>query len=90
MPTLDSIRTKIAKLYETNPNIHVNVNITKPKINLSYISAVIIDVYPNLFRIQETDGCSNKIYTVQYKDVLTNRVQIIELNSEAEIKKEKL
>ncbi len=81
MPTLDAIRSKIKKLYETNPNIHINVNITSPRISLSSVSVIIKGVYPNLFRIQELDGDTSKTYTVQYKDVLMNRIEIIELKS---------
>ncbi len=81
MATLDSIKNKIIRLYETDPNIHINVNITSPRINLTGISAVILDVYPNLFRLRETNGDNKKSYTVQYKDVLLNRVQIIELDT---------
>ena len=81
MPTLDAIRKEIKNLYESNPNIHINVNLTSPRINLSSVSVLIRGVYPNIFRIEELDGVSKKTYTVQYKDVLMNRIEIIELKS---------
>lgn len=81
MPILDAIRKDIKNLYESNPNVHINVNLTSPRINLSAVSVLIKGVYPNIFRIQELDGVSNKTYTVQYKDVLMNRIEIIELKS---------
>lgn len=34
MTSLDIIKSKIQKLYKTNPNIHINVATTHPKVNL--------------------------------------------------------
>ena len=80
MTSLDNIKEKIRKLYETNPCIHINVNIKNPRINLSCVNVTIKGIYPNLFRVEEKSGDISKTYTVQYKDVLLNRVEIIELS----------
>lgn len=80
MPTVDAIRAKIAKLYETNPNIHVNVSLTHPKICLVSVPAVIQGVYPHIFRIEERSEGSPRCYTLQYNDVLTHRIEILELD----------
>lgn len=41
MTSLDIIKSKIQKLYKTNPNIHINVPITHPKVNLKNEPVVI-------------------------------------------------
>ena len=41
MTSLDIIKSKIQKLYKTNPNIHINVAITHPKVNLKNEPVVI-------------------------------------------------
>lgn len=80
MPAVDLIRDKIAKLYETNPNIHVNVSLTHPKLCLINVPAVIRGVYPHIFRIEEQSDGASKCHTLQYNDVLTRRIEIIELD----------
>lgn len=79
MNSLDEIRAKIKNLYDTNPNIHVNVSTTGPKISLSNVPAVITGVYPHIFQIVDTESKNAKSYTLQYTDVLTKHVEIIEL-----------
>lgn len=53
MNALDIIRAEIQKLYKTNPNIHINVEITSPKINLKNKPVIIKSVYPHIFQVEE-------------------------------------
>ena len=79
MTALDTVKSKIRELYETNPNIHVNITVGHPKINLKSDPAVIIGVYPHIFRIEEYSEGEPKCHTLQYTDLLTNQIQIDEL-----------
>ena len=79
MISLDRIKSKIYKLYETNPNVHINVSITSPKVNLKNEPVVIKGVYPHIFQIEERSCGFPKCYTLSYVDVFTRHVEIIEL-----------
>lgn len=80
MTTTDRIKERIAELYKTNPNIHINVSMTRPKIHLENESVVIKGVYSHIFQIEEYSSGSPKSYTLQYSDVLIKQIEIAELN----------
>lgn len=79
MTSLDIIKSKIQKLYKTNPNIHINVAMTSPKVNFKNEPVVIKGVYPNIFRIEERSTGSPKCHTLQYTEVLLHHIEIVEL-----------
>ena len=79
MTSLDIIKSKIQKLYKTTPNIHINVAITSPKVNLKNEPVVIKGVYPHIFQIEEKSSGSHKTHTLQYTDVLLHHIDIVEL-----------
>lgn len=79
MNALDLIRKKICFLYENHPEIHINVSIAHPKLEMHGVTAIIREVYPNVFRIETQEKPCSKMYTLQYADVLTRRVEILEL-----------
>lgn len=81
MTSLDSIRAEIKRLYETNPDIHMNVSMINPRVTLTNEPVVIKGVYPHIFRIEEHSGGSPKSYIIQYADVLTGHVEISELGA---------
>ena len=78
MGTLDAIRKRILELYNTNPHIRINVVLTKPKINLNNTQVTIKGVYPHIFQIEEYTTGSPKSHTLQYNDILTGHIQIID------------
>ena len=78
MNPLEAIREKMKRLKDKDPNIHVNVTISRPKIRLDNTPAQILDIYPNVFRLR--DIAQDKLYTVKYSDILTRQVEIIELS----------
>ncbi len=79
--TLESIKAAVKQLYETNPNIHIDVALSHPRLELEGDPVVIKGVYPNVFRIEETSSSSSPIcHTLQYADVLIGRIKILELN----------
>lgn len=82
MNSLDIIRSKIQKLYNNNPSIHINVAITRPKVILKNEPVVIKGIYPHIFQIEERSSGFPKTHTVQYSDVLLNHIEIIELKED--------
>lgn len=82
MTALDIVKSKIIKLYKTNPNIHINVSMTNPRVNLSNEPVVIKGVYPHIFQIEERSSSSPKCHTLQYNDILLHYIEIIELAKE--------
>lgn len=78
--TEEKIRKRIKELYEKGEPIHMNVSIKKPRISLQNVSVKIRGVYAHLFSIEVYDKGYPQIYSVQYAEVLINRVEIAELN----------
>ena len=80
MTSLDIIKTKIQNLYKTNPNIRINVSMTNPKVEFTNECVTIKGVYPHIFRIEECSSGSPKCHTLQYTDILTKHIEVLELN----------
>lgn len=78
MTSLKSIKNTIKKLYLTNPNIHINVSMTSPKICLQNEPAVIKGVYPHIFQIEEAGSGFPQRRTLTYTDVFTKQIEIVE------------
>lgn len=79
MGTLDSIKKRIKHLYETNPHIHVNISRSHPKLELQNDPAVITGVYPHVFRIEEYSTGEAQSHTLQYTDIFTKQLEIVEI-----------
>lgn len=78
MSSLEIIRNEIKRLFDLHPDIRVNVSMTRPKVHLKNEPAVIRAVYPNFFRIEENSSGNPKLHTIQYTELLTNQIEIIE------------
>ena len=79
MHTIQYIKREIKNLYETNPNIHVNVKASRSKSLVEMAPAVIKNVYPKFFCIEECSNGYTKTHSVQYAEVLMGNVRIVEL-----------
>jgi len=79
MTTLDFIKREIKTLYETKPEIHVNVSISHPRIELKNDPAKITAVYSNIFRIEEYSNGAPASHTLKYTDLLTKQIEIEEV-----------
>lgn len=79
MTSLDMIKSKMRKLYNTNPNIHINASITTPKVHFSNEPVTITGIYPYIFQIEECSSGSIKRHTIKYTDILTKQIEIKEL-----------
>jgi len=79
MTALDQIKNGVQHLYETNPHIHLNVALSHPKLTLQNDPVEIKGVYRNVFRIEEHSTGRPLCHTLQYTDVLTGQIEIVEL-----------
>jgi uncharacterized protein Veg len=79
MATESYIRAQILQLFQTNPNIHMNVSLSRPKLVLENAPAKILSVYPHIFQIEECSCGAPKKHILQYSDILTRHIVITEL-----------
>lgn len=77
--TVEVIRDRIRKLYEAGEEIHININMTHPKLVVHNVSARIEGVYPNLFIIEERNFGFPRRHSLSYSDVLIKQIEILEL-----------
>ena len=80
MGDINIIKIKISELFEKNPYIHISVKTTHPKIEIYDSPAEIIGVYPNMFRICESDFGACRCHSIKYTDILIGQVKISELS----------
>ena len=80
MSTVEHIKSEIKRLYKTDPNIHINVKMTHPKVIVERTPVKIVGVYKNIFQIEENDSGRSIRHTFQYGDVLMGQVVIEELD----------
>ena len=65
-------------MYKSNPNIHINLKLNRPKVIVEDMPAVITGVFNNIFEIKVNENGTNTSYTHQYGDVLVGRIHIQE------------
>ncbi len=78
MTALEIVKNKIDYHYRHNPEVYARVRIAHPKIELDRDRVKILNVYKNVFRIEEYSTGVPKCHTLQYTDVLTGQFQIVE------------
>ncbi len=79
MATETLIREQIKHLFENAPEIHMNVELSRPRLSLQNAPAKILGVYPHIFQIEECSNGVAKRHILQYSDILTRRIIIMEL-----------
>lgn len=79
---IEEAKKQINNLYHTNPDIHISISISRPRVELKNAPAVISGVYPNFFRIEEKNSGFLRSHTVRYADLATNLLEIAELKGE--------
>ena len=81
MDYIEQIKSAIEKLFKTNPNIHISVSKTHPKVIVDASPAKIVGVYKNIFQVEECEGGKMPTrHTFQYGEVLICQVKIKELD----------
>ena len=78
MYNIPQIQQSILERFQSNPKIRINVNITKPKLRLQNVPATIVGVYTHIFQIEETLSGQTRRHTLQYTDVLTQNIEILD------------
>lgn len=78
MTQLDRIKKKVAYLYSASPRIHINVRLNHPRLELKNDVVEIKGVYKNIFSIEEYSTGRPRLHSLQYVDILTGNIEIIE------------
>ncbi len=76
MEPLEKIKTRISELYKTNPEIVMDVALSRPRLTLQNAEATITGVYPHIFQITENSSGAPKSHTLQYADILIGSIVI--------------
>ena len=79
MNEIQQIRQRILERYRHDPKIRINVSIAKPRLHLNDVPVEITGVYANVFQIEEVTGGQTRRHTLQYTDVLTHNIEILDL-----------
>ncbi len=79
MSPLETIREEIKRLYLTDPHVHLDVTLTSPKLRMVNTPATITGMYRHIFQIEECTSGTPKRHSLQYTDVLTRNIVILEL-----------
>ena len=79
MSEIQQIRQRISERYRRDPQIRINVSIAKPKLHLNDVPVEITGVYANIFQIEEVTDRHARRHTLQYTDVLTHNIEILDL-----------
>ena len=76
---LQQIRQRISERYLSDPNIRINVSLRQPKLRLSNVPVKITGVYRHIFQVEETSSGQPKHHALQYADVLTHDIELLNL-----------
>ena len=79
MSEIQQIRQRISERYRRDPKIRINVSIAKPRLRLNNVSVEITGVYAHIFQIEDTSSGQTNRYALQYTDVLTHNIEILDL-----------
>lgn len=77
MNDIRQIRQRILERYQRDPQIRVNVSIAR--LHLNDIPVKISGVYAHIFQVEESSSGLTKRYTLQYTDVLTHNIEILDM-----------
>ncbi len=79
MTILEQYKAQIKGLYDKKQKIHMDLNLSYPRLSLSNEEATITAVYSHMFQIEEhRNGVANR-HTVPYTELITRQVVIKEL-----------
>lgn len=79
MNSVDYIKNRIQEIYRTDPHIHIRIKTSHSRSPEPDRPAVIKEIYPNIFRVEENDDGCTKYLSVQYAEILMGQVEILEL-----------
>ena len=76
---VQQIRQRISERYRSDPNIRINVSLRQPKLRLSNVPVKITGVYRHIFQVEEDSSGQPKRHALQYADVLTHDIELLDL-----------
>ena len=76
---LQQIRQRISERSLSDPNIRINVSLRQPKLRLSNVPVKITGVYRHIFQVEEDSSGQPKRHALQYADVLTHDIELLNL-----------
>ena len=75
---LQQIRQRISERYLSDPTIRINVSLRQPRLHLNNVPVKITGVYRHIFQVEEVSG-PPKRHALQYTDVLTHDIELLDL-----------
>ena len=76
---LQQIRQRISERYLSDPNIRINVSLRQPRLHLNNVPVKITGVYRHIFQVEEVSSGPPKRHALQYTDVLTHDIALLDL-----------
>ena len=76
---LQQIRQRISERYRSDPNIRINVSLRQPRLHLNNVPVKITGVYRHIFQAEEDSSGQPKGHALQYADVLTHDIELLDL-----------
>ena len=76
---LQQIRQRISERYLSDPNIRINVSLRQPRLHLNNVPVKITGVYRHIFQVEEDSSGKPKRHALQYADVLTHDIELLDL-----------
>ena len=76
---LQQIRQRISERYLSDPNIRINVSLRQPRLHLNDVPVRITGVYRHIFQVEEDSSGQPKRHALQYADVLTHDIELLNL-----------
>ena len=76
---LQQIRQRILERYLSDPNIRINVSLRQPRLHLNNVPVKITGVYRHIFQVEEVSSGPPKRHALQYTDVLTHDIELLDL-----------
>ena len=76
---LQQIRQRISERYRSDPSIRINVSLRQPRLHLCDVPVRITGVYRHIFQVEEDSSGQPKRHALQYADVLTHDIELLDL-----------
>lgn len=76
---LQQIRQRISERYLSDPNLRINVSLRQPRLHLDDVPVRITGVYRHIFQVEEDSSGQPKRHALQYADVLTHDIELLNL-----------
>lgn len=76
---LQQIRQRISERYRSDPNIRINVSLRQLRLHLNNVPVKITGVYRHIFQVEEDSSGQSKRHALQYADVLTHDIELLDI-----------